>query len=251
MSLLDELVADARLRARELPADEPVASSNQHQRQSLRDALAGKSKLSVIAEFKKASPSLGAIATRPLESQVQTYVDAGASAISVLTEPKRFRGSLDDLERAARAVDAPILMKDFVVDVAQIRTAARLGARAVLLIVRCLSRDELDELVAAAHHYGLSPLVECHDVSEVSRALDQKDAVIGVNNRDLDSLVIDRGLAVRVLQEMPRDRVVVAESGYETAEQTRELRGVADAVLMGSALMKLDDPTALIREVTT
>lgn len=246
MSLIDELVATARERAEALPPREQV---HERSRPSFREALRGKAHLDVIAEFKRASPSLGAIAERGLENQVRRYAQAGAAAVSVLTEPSRFKGSWSDLERTVASVDVPVLMKDFVVHPAQIREAAFLGASAVLLIVRCLSREQLSELAQAADELGLTPLVECHHARELERALDIEDAVIGVNNRDLDTLAIDTSLSPRVLRGIPRERIVVAESGYEHAEDVAELRGVADAVLMGSALMKLDDPTQRIQEI--
>lgn len=246
MNVLDELVAAARQRVKELPKREPERLP---EGVSLRDALRGKERLKVIAEFKQASPSAGSIARRDPAAQVKLYAEAGASAVSVLTEPSRFDGSFEDLERAVQAVRVPILMKDFVVDVAQIRMAACLGARGVLLIARCLSDTELNELASACRCYGLGTLVECHDAVEVSRALALPDVVIGVNNRDLDTLEIRRDLALRLLGDVPADRVVVAESGYMRPQDTAELRGVADAVLIGSALMKVDDPGAFIRGV--
>jgi indole-3-glycerol phosphate synthase len=202
-----------------------------------------------MAEFKRASPSAGAIADRDPAAQVKLYARAGASAVSVLTESSRFGGSFDHLEQAARAVSVPVLMKDFVVDAAQIRMAASLGARGILLIARCLSDSQLKDLASDCSRYGLTALVECHDADEVSRALQIPDAVIGVNNRDLDTFEIHRDLAPRLLREVPADRVAVAESGYQKPEDTAELRGLADAVLIGSALMKDDDPGAFIRGV--
>lgn len=246
MSVLEQLVAEARQRARLLPRAEPASRP-----EGVRfdDALRGREHLSVIAEFKQASPSRGRIARRDPDEQARRYVTAGASAVSVLTEPTHFGGSMEHLELVVRAVEVPVLMKDFVVDPAQIRMAAASGARAVLLIVRCLSAEELEELASAAVHYGLVPLVECHDEDELERALATEGAVVGVNNRDLGSLEIDRRRATRLLPQVPADRVAVAESGYESAEDTRELRGLADAVLMGSALMKHEDPGGLIRSI--
>ena len=246
MGLIEDLVDQARERARKLPLREFVPRPA---RPSLLASLRGKSRLDVIAEFKQASPSLGAIAERDVESRVKAYARAGASAVSVLTEPTRFRGSYDDLERAAKCAQVPILMKDFVVDPAQVREAAFRGAGGVLLIVRCLSAAQLDELGSASRSYGLTPFVECHRDKEIERALDLKEAVIGVNNRDLDTLEIARDLAPRLLAEIPSERVVVAESGYESAADVRDVRGIADAVLVGSALMKRDDPGELIREL--
>jgi indole-3-glycerol phosphate synthase len=215
----------------------------------LGDALRGKDRLKVIAEFKQASPSAGSIAQRDPAAQVRLYADAGAAAVSVLTEPSRFGGSFEDLERAVEAVDIPILMKDFVVDPAQIRMAACLGARGVLLIARCLSDAQLNELASACRDYGLGVLVECHDAEEVSRALALPEAIVGVNNRDLDTFEIRRDLAPRLLRDLPSDRVAVAESGYLKPGDTVELWGVADAVLIGSALMRDSNPGAFIRGV--
>ena len=243
MGLIDELVRSARERARKLPARVPKARA---ERPSFAEALRGKAKLDVIAEYKQRSPSLGDIAERSLPERVGRYEAAGAAALSVLTEPTRFKGSYQDLETAAEAVRLPILMKDFVVDPVQVCEAAYRGASAVLFIVRCLSLSELTELAHAASELDLTPLVECHDARDIESALDIENAV---NNRDLDTLEIDRDLAVRLLPEIPDDRVVVAESGYLTADDVRDVRGVADAVLIGSALMKLDDPATLIHQI--
>lgn len=247
MSVLEDLVAAARERVKTLPADEPAGKPR-----GLRfdDALRGKDRLDVIAEFKQASPSLGAIAERDVATQVERYVHAGARAVSVLTEPTRFHGSLDHLAQAVRAVDVPVIMKDFVIDPAQVRSAACLGAGSVLLIVRCLANSELRELAACCDRYGLVPLVECHDEAEVARALELENAVVGVNNRDLDTLEINRNLALRLLRNIPTDRVVVAESGYESPADAEEVRGLADAILVGSALMKQAQPEDFIRELT-
>lgn len=247
MSLLEELVASARKRARALPREEPVVRST-----GIRfdEALRGKNRLAVIAEFKQASPSLGAIAEKDVAIQVRSYTRAGAAAVSVLTEPTRFQGNLEHLERAAEVVDVPVLMKDFVVDTAQVVSAARVGARAVLLIARCLTETELDELASACCHYGLVPFVECHDRNEIERALVIDEAVLGINNRNLETLTIDRRIATELLPLVPKERVVVAESGYEEPEDTEEVRGLADAVLVGSALMKSDCPEAFIHEVS-
>lgn len=247
MSILEDLVAAARERVKEMPAEEPIGI-----RQGLRfdDVLRGKERLDVIAEFKRASPSLGPIAERHVARQVERYVRAGARAVSVLTEPTRFHGSLDHLSQAVQAVDVPVIMKDFVVDPAQIRAAARLGAAAVLLIVRCLSSSELRDLASWCDRYGLVPLVECHDEAEIARALELPHAVVGVNNRNLDTLEINRGLALRLCREIPADRVVVAESGYQSPAEAAEVRGLVDAILVGSTLMKLDSPEEFIREVT-
>jgi indole-3-glycerol phosphate synthase len=246
MSLLEDLLARARERSRQLPRDEPGARRTARR---FDEAIRGKDGLGVVAEFKQASPSLGPIARRDVVSQVKRYVEAGAAAVSVLTEPSRFGGAYEHLRQAAEAVEAPILMKDFVVAEAQVRWARCLGASAVLLVARALAPSQLRELASACDHYGVVPLVECHDPRELDVALDAPTAVIGANNRDLETLEVHRGRALLVLREVPRDRVTLAESGYQRPEDTRELRGLADAVLIGSALMKEEDPAPFIAEV--
>jgi indole-3-glycerol phosphate synthase len=141
-------------------------------------------------------------------------------------------------------------MKDFIVGSSQVQAGAAAGASAVLLILRCLSRADLEHLVAACREHRVTPLLECHDERELERALEIDGAVLGINNRDLGTLAIDRGCAQRLLPRVPTDRVVVAESGYATAADTQPLRGLADAVLIGSALMQSDDPAVLLAEIT-
>ncbi|HUG12578.1 MAG TPA: indole-3-glycerol-phosphate synthase, partial [Opitutaceae bacterium] len=180
--------------------------------------------------------------------QAVAYRDAGASALSILTEPTRFNGSPDDLEAAAAAVEVPLLMKDFIVDPAQIALGARLGASGILLILRCLDDVQLRELAAACREHDLTPLLECHDRAEVERAVAIPDAVIGVNNRDLDTLKIDTTMALRLLAHVPEGRITVAESGYTSPEAIRALRGKCNAVLVGEALMRSGDPGLFIQE---
>jgi indole-3-glycerol phosphate synthase len=253
VSLIGDLCAEARARAAELDRSglPPVRGAPASiTGQSFIDAIKGKDRLKVIAEFKRQSPSRGSLAPdREITEQVKCYERAKAAALSVLTEPRRFGGSLEDLEAASRSVDLPVLMKDFVVDPIQVSAAARSGARAVLLIVRCLERNQLFDLALACEASGLATLVECHDPREIETALSVSGAAIGINNRDLETLKIDQLLAERLLPLVPGDRVAVAESGYEAPEETEGLRGLADAVLIGSALMTSGDPSAFIRRV--
>ena len=227
-------------RAHGVPVAGPV-------RLSLAAAIAGRSSVSVIAEFKRRSPSAGAIAEHDLVAQVKRYEAAGAAAVSVLTEASRFGGSYADLELAARRSSLPILMKDFVVSPLQIEIASRLGASAVLLIVRCLDDVQLRELHYSARSLGLDTLVECHDVGELERALALESAIVGINNRDLEGLGVDLSCARKLLPLVPTSRLAVAESGYSSAHDVSAVRGHCDAVLCGSALMRSADPSALIR----
>ncbi len=243
---LPRLVAMAKERAARLAAG-PVPAPPATPAPSFRDAVAGRRKLSVIAEFKRRSPSAGEIGDDDPVSRARAYRDGGAAALSVLTDPDGFGGSLADLEAAARASSLPVLMKDFVVDPAQIEAGWGAGASAVLLIARCLAGDLLERLHGAATARGLAVLVEVHDRRELDRALALEDAIVGINNRDLDTFRTDRARARALLPEVPEDRVAIAESGYLEPSHLEELRGLADGVLIGTALMRAADPAGFIR----
>jgi len=206
----------------------------------------------VIAEVKKASPSAGDIkAVNPAE-QALLYQEAGASAVSVLTEEKFFKGSLEDLKEVRKAVSLPLLRKDFLVDPVHLLEARAFGADAVLLIVRMLSQKELKELVKKAYEFELTPLVEVFSEEEGLRALEAGAKVIGVNNRDLKTLRVDLSLTERLapfLKEQGAE-LVVAESGINSKEDLKRLKEAgADAFLIGTALMKSKDPRAKLREL--
>lgn len=249
MTVLRQLLENAQRRAATMVV--PAGATTTTTRPSFAQALRGKQRLAVIAEFKRQSPSRGGIA--PLAdvlAHTQAYARAGAAAVSVLTEPSRFGGDIDDLRLAATTLAQPVLMKDFVVASVQVELAAALGAAAVLLIVRCLARDQLMDLAQACTAHGLTPLVECHNEAEIELALRIDGAVIGVNNRDLDTLALDLDRAPRLLRRVPADRICVAESGYQEPADVDAVRGLADAVLIGTALMQRADASAFIAEVT-
>ena len=207
--------------------------------------------LAVIAEIKRRSPSKGDINPRlAVDAQTHAYAAGGAAAISVLTEPHHFGGDLSDLARARECTRLPLLRKDFVIDEVQIAEARAAGASAVLLIARALAREQLADLAAAAHGYGVESLVEVRSEEELDRALALPVMVIGVNSRDLETLDIDRTISARLLPLVPSDRLAVAESGITSAADAAELtRTGADAVLVGSALSSREDPAALVREL--
>ena len=243
-SLLDELMAAAERRARHLPrlSGGPLGARGRFAR-----AVRGKERLHVIGEFKRASPSAGKLTSRgPLEV-AQEYMKAGVAALSIVTEPTRFCGSLDDLRRVAGHVAPPVLCKDFIATARQVEAAADAGAAAVLLIARVLDDARLHDFAATAAEWGLDALVECRDEAEVERALALPDALVGVNNRDLATLEVDVTRAPRLLARVPADRVAVAESGYASAAGLAPLEGVADAVLVGTALLQGADVTAFTR----
>ena len=205
--------------------------------------------MSLICEVKKASPSKGIIARDfPYLEIAREYEQAGASAISCLTEPDFFMGSDEYLRKIAAAVKIPVLRKDFTVDPYMIYEAKVLGASAVLLICAILTDEELIEYGALARSLGLSALVEAHDEREVERALRVDKAVIGVNNRDLRTFTVDCRNSVRLRKMVPGDRLFVSESGIQTPTDIEILRenGV-DAVLIGETLMRSPDKAAELR----
>lgn len=203
----------------------------------------------MIAEVKRASPSRGDLAEIPDPAALAaSYAEAGASAISVLTEERRFRGSLADLEAVRAAVDVPVLRKEFVSLPYQVLEARAAGADLVLLIVAALPDEDLLSLLGLVHDLRMTALVEAHDEGEVDRALDAGARLLGVNARDLDTFELDRDLFGRVADRIPGGVVKVAESGVRTAEDVRAYRAAgADAVLVGEALVT-GDPRALIHD---
>jgi len=210
------------------------------------------SRLALIAEVKRRSPSAGDIAPSldPV-SHAEAYARAGAVAISVLTDGPYFGGSLDDLRSVARKVRVPVLRKDFIVDELQIAEARGAGASAILLIVRALSPARLAELAAAARHWGLEALVEVHDAGELDAALASGARLIGVNSRNLDTFAVDTRAAWTLFHRIPKDIVAVAESGMATLDDVRAAAEAgADAVLIGTALSAAPDPSALAAQLT-
>jgi indole-3-glycerol phosphate synthase len=246
--ILAETRAEVQRRKRELPLEPPpgyVAGTRR-----FRDALGGEG-VGVIAEFKRRSPSAGALHEAPdLAAIVSAYERGGAVAVSVLTEGPNFAGALDDLRTARGACALPLLRKDFIVDEYQLHEALYAGADAVLLIVAALTQQELVSLHEAARALGLDVLVEVHDRLELRRALALGAEIIGVNNRDLRDFSVDVARTEALMDEIPAGVTVVSESGIAGAEQLRRLheRGV-HAVLVGEALMRASDPAAALAQL--
>ncbi len=204
----------------------------------------------VIAEVKRASPSAGAIADRDAGEQARAYASAGAAAISVLTEPAHFGGSLADLRAARMACDLPVLRKDFLLTPSEVIESRAAGADAVLLIAACLTGAELIAMLATADDLGLGTLVEIHADDDLEKALASDADVIGVNARDLETLDVDVGRALAHLRAIPADRVAVMESGIADREHVvAALDAGASAILVGEALMRADDPGEKLREL--
>jgi len=209
--------------------------------------------IAVIAEVKRSSPSKGAIApSLHAAAQAAAYAEGGAAAISVLTEPSRFGGAMADLEQAAARVQVPVIRKDFLVHPVQLWEARAAGASAALLIVRALSPDELARMMDVIHETGLEALVEVRNEQELGRALAVDARVIGVNNRNLETLVIDVATAPALIPSIPADRIAVAESGLLTVHDMAPAANVgADAILVGSAVSAHASPTEAVRSLTS
>lgn len=208
--------------------------------------------VAVIAELKRRSPSRGDIQPSMIASvHAREYEDGGASALSILTEPSEFGGSLSDLDSVSRQTRLPLLRKDFLVDPAQIFEARIHGASAVLLIARALEPGRLEALAEAAAEAGLDVLIEVRNTAELGRALAIRGAVIGVNNRDLETLRIDPLTSQRLIPLIPFDRIAVAESGMaDRGDVEQAARCGADAVLVGSSLSAAAVPSEAVRALT-
>ncbi len=219
-------------------------------------ALRREEGLAIIAEIKRRSPSAGAIAEgRDSVEQARVYYNAGTDAISVLTDEKYFGGSIKDLWSVndllgGRRDSPPTLRKDFFIDRMQVQEAAEAGASCILIIVRALSDDEIEELYEAANMAGLDAIFEVHEEPEVERALNSGARLIGVNNRDLTRFVTDIAISEAIIPQLPETCIAISESGIHTVEDAeRAFSCGADAVLVGESLMKMKDPEPFIREL--
>lgn len=213
-------------------------------------ALANGPKPRFIAEFKRRSPSEGVLRENADPRHVATlYVDAGAAAISVLTD-RHFDGSFEDLRAVRAAVSVPVLCKDFILTRQQILRARREGADAILLIVTALEPPQLRELINFAHDIGLQVLAEAHDDREVERAMAAGAKIVGLNARDLRTFEVNLDNIIRYRPDVPRSFLYVGESGITSVQDVRRLRAAAvDALLVGSVLMRADDPGAKLAEL--
>jgi indole-3-glycerol phosphate synthase len=254
VTYLDDLLDSARVRVRAAREVEPLEALRERagdapHGSSLYEALAGAG-VAVIAEIKRASPSKGALAPDLVApTQARAYVDGGAAAISVLTEPERFHGSLADLADVA-ALGVPALRKDFLVDPYQVWEARAAGASAVLLIAAALDEPDLALLHDEARAAGLDALVEVHDEAEVAAAKRIDARLVCVNARDLRTFEIDRDAFARLRQLLPDGALAVAESGIRGPEDVRTAAHQgADAVLVGESLVLADDPGARVAEL--
>ena len=257
MSILNEIAARTKERIAEekfkVPLRELISQQNSdlakhaEEKISFLEALK-KPGMSYICEVKKASPSKGLIAPDfPYLDIAKEYEQAGASAISCLTEPFYFQGADRYLQEISQAVNIPVLRKDFTVDEYMLYQAKAFGASAVLLICAILDNSQLKAFGELAQELGLDALVEAHDQWEVDRALNLGAKIVGVNNRNLHDFTVDMGNSIRLRNMAPADTVFVSESGIKTAEDIRILyENQVDAVLIGETLMRSPDKKAAL-----
>jgi indole-3-glycerol phosphate synthase len=256
MGMIEELVESARTGVEQRRAEVPLEElerrlTERPEQRPFGEALV-RPGLSLIAEFKRRSPSAGEIreGTTPAEI-ARSYEEGGAAALSVLTEGPHFGGALDDLGEARRACALPVLQKDFTVDRYQLYEAAVAGADAVLLIVAALEQESFARLYEEARGLDLDCIVEVHEEKELERALAVDADLIGINNRNLEDFTVDVQTTFELMPDVPAGKAVISESGIAERETIEELERVGvDAVLIGEALMRSEDPAAKIRELT-
>ena len=255
MAMIEELVEAARAgverRRAQVPLEDLESRLGERPEQRPFGEALTRPGLSVIAEFKRRSPSAGEIrdGAEPAEL-ARAYEEGGAAALSVLTDEAHFGGSLSDLTEARAACELPLLQKDFIVDRYQLYEAALAGADAILLIVAALERDRLAELHDEARSLDLDCLVEVHDEPQLETALTVDADVIGINNRNLEDFSVDIQTTFELITDVPAGKTAVSESGIADRTTLEELERVGvDAVLIGEALMRAEDPAAKVREL--
>ena len=241
---LAEIIAEKRKEVARLKKSMPVYSGPElPPMRDFRAAVSGHRRINLIAEIKFASPSAGVI--RPETDPVsigRIYQEAGAAAISLLTDKYFFKGDLNYLPPLKKAVSLPILRKDFIIDEVQVREAFMFGADAVLLIARILSHNQLAELISACRELKMACLTEIHDRVDLDKSIKCGADILGINNRDLDTFAVDIKTTFELAPEVPGDRILISESGIASGNDIVSLkRTKIQAVLVGSALMGSDD----------
>jgi len=204
----------------------------------------------LIAEFKRKSPSQNSLRSETSPAEIVKLYNNYAAAISILTDEKFFGGSLKDLEEASEVSAIPLLRKDFILDTYQLIEARKSGADAALLIAAILPQEKLIHLLVEAEKIGLDALVEVHTEEELERVLQTEAKIIGINNRNLDTLKIDLQTSLTLAEKIPAEKIIVAESGINSREDVGKLVGKVDAILVGSSILKSANPETKLRELT-
>jgi len=253
MSVLDSIIEGVRedLAARRLPLAQIHQRMEQTEPALDAQAFLSRHEMNVIAEVKRSSPSKGSLApiTDPA-SLAEQYQEAGAAAVSVLTERRRFGGSLEDLDAVRKRISIPVLRKDFMVDEYQFLEARAHGADIVLLIVAALSKSQLKDFYDLATELGMATLVEVHTAQELESAMEIEPRIIGVNSRNLKTLEVDSSAFADLIPRIPADRIRVAESGIATRSDVEFAeRAGATAILVGETLVKSGNPNSAMQEL--
>lgn len=218
---------------------------------SFKASVQGNDRLSLIAEVKKASPSRGIIRKNfDINTIIADYKKLNAQAISVLTDKTFFQGSAEYLQKIKSNINIPVLRKDFMIDEKQIEESYLMGADIILLIVAMLDKKQLNSLFARACSFGMEVLVETHTQDEIHLALDMGAEIIGINNRDLNTFMVDINTGMELVNSIPQNIITVAESGLHTPEDIKRVKKAGfDAVLIGEAFMKSEDIPAVYKEL--
>lgn len=254
--ILNRIVARTRERmASEAPDADALRSAARHAAERRKphafSAALRRDVINIIAEIKSASPSAGSIVDNPdVETIAAEYARGGAAAISVVTEADFFQGSRDWIARASSATQLPVIMKDFIVEEAQLYAAIATGADAVLLLASLLDAGQIVHFTTILGRYGCDALVEVHDDEELDRAIRAGATLIGVNNRDLRTFQVDLATSERLIERIPADAIRVTESGIHTHEDVRRLRSAGfHAFLVGESLLRQNDRAAAVRRL--
>ena len=250
--ILDEIVAVKREEVAAALAKKSLAAvrADAESRVLTRDfegALRAKisaGQAAVIAEIKKASPSKGVLRAEFIPADIaQSYAEYGAACLSVLTDKQFFQGSIDFLKQARASCDLPVLRKDFMIDAYQVYESRAMGADAILLIAACLDDAQMADMEAVARSLDMAVLVEVHDREELSRALKLKTRLVGINNRNLKTFEVSLQTTLDMLPDVPTDRLLVTESGIQTADDVKRMRDAkVNAFLVGEAFMRAAEP---------
>jgi len=248
MALLDEIVKNKTKEIKQQIRKKPISElfervEGQREPKSFSEVIRNEKVVQIIAEIKKASPSAGRLRENfhPVEI-AESYRKNGAAAISVLTDERFFEGKLDYLGHVQKAVDIPLLRKDFILDPYQVIEARAFGADAILLIMAILSNSQFTELLATADGINLECLVEVHNTKELERAMTAEPQIVGINNRDLTTFEVDLSTTEKLLEIIPEEIILVSESGIQSQKDVEMLGQLGvDAVLIGEALMRRED----------
>lgn len=251
-AILQKIIERKKLEVKELRQRKLSASFPEFTPRNFARVLSEAPSMGIVAEVKKASPSKGII--RPDFDPLiiaERYFKGGAHAVSVLTDEQFFQGSIEYLSIVRDAVPIPVLRKDFLIDIVQIEQTARTGADALLLIAAALDDFQLKDLYQAALSFRIDPLIEVHSSVELERVLRLDPIMIGINNRDLNTFQTDLSTTLSLIKQIPPSTLVVSESGIENGTQARMMRDAGvKALLVGESLMRKDDPSGLIKELS-